>query len=331
MNNEIEQFGLVKHVINNGGMIKPLLIPAELTGGTGLMNPSVFVNDGTILVNIRHVNYTLYHSEHKKFQHQWGPLQYLHPENDMTLTTVNYMCSLNEELDMVDFSRVDTSMLDVPPTWHFIGLEDARLFRWNNSLYHCGVRRDTTGDGQGRMELSELALMDTMREVSRERVPTPDNVESYCEKNWMPIVDMPYHFVKWSNPTQVVKYDTETKLTSTVYLDESKRIDGMADLRGGSQVIRYKNYRIALTHATFLFNSELGRKDGRYRHQFIVWDEDWNVVKITKLFSFMEGDIEFCCGASFYKDSLLVSFGFQDNAAYILKIPTTLLETYLEL
>jgi hypothetical protein len=47
-----------------GGDISPLVIPAELTKQTGLMNPSVFIDsDGDILVNLRHVNYTLYHSE----------------------------------------------------------------------------------------------------------------------------------------------------------------------------------------------------------------------------------------------------------------------------
>ena len=37
----------VKLALENGGTIKPLIIPSELTNGTGLCNPSIFV-DGDI-------------------------------------------------------------------------------------------------------------------------------------------------------------------------------------------------------------------------------------------------------------------------------------------
>ena len=53
----------VKRVIENGGNIYPLIIPTEQTGGTGLMNPSIFIDGDTILCNIRHVNYTLINCE----------------------------------------------------------------------------------------------------------------------------------------------------------------------------------------------------------------------------------------------------------------------------
>jgi hypothetical protein len=35
----------------------------------------------------------------------------------------------------------------------------------------------------------------------------------------------------------------------------------------------------------------------------------------------MDGEIEFCCGLAEWKGDLLLSFGFQDNAAYLLHIP----------
>jgi hypothetical protein len=43
----------------------------------------------------------------------------------------------------------------------------------------------------------------------------------------------------------------------------------------------------------------------------------------------MKADIEFCCGACFIGDDLLISFGFQDNAAFIVKLPKTLLNQIL--
>jgi len=56
------------------GKLAPLVIPHGLTSGTGLMNPSIFIDDkGQILVNLRHVNYTLYHAENEqKFPSRFG-------------------------------------------------------------------------------------------------------------------------------------------------------------------------------------------------------------------------------------------------------------------
>jgi hypothetical protein len=318
--------GFVKKVLDNGGYIKPLIIPSELTQGTGLLNPSVFIDEyGNILVNIRHIQYTLYHAELNRYEHQWGPLVYLHPENDLTLTTTNYISRLDSNLDIQSFCQVDTSLLDVKPIWEFVGLEDARLFNWEDKLYLCGVRRDTTTHGEGRMELSELQIANnTIKEISRVRIPAPGDNKSYCEKNWMPILDQPYHFVKWTNPVEVVKFDLESQTTTQVHLGEYKKMP--ADLRGGSQVIPYKNGYLALNHETYLYNSEAGRKDGTYRHRFTYWDKNWNVISHSDNFEFLGGKIEFSCGLAKRENDFLISFGFQDNAAYILSVPEKIIE-----
>jgi hypothetical protein len=41
---------------------------------------------------------------------------------------------------------------------------------------------------------------------------------------------------------------------------------------------------------------------------------------------FLGGDIEFVTGAAIYKGDLLVSFGFQDNAAFILRMPSAVVD-----
>ena len=72
---------LAAYALNRGGSIHPITIPKEvLENETGIMNPSIFNHNGRLLLNVRHVNYILYHSETKKFPHQWGPLVYVHPE-----------------------------------------------------------------------------------------------------------------------------------------------------------------------------------------------------------------------------------------------------------
>jgi hypothetical protein len=326
--------------IHNGGSLTPLIIPSELTGGTGLCNVSVYLDEnGDLLANIRHVHYTLYHSEfNQKFYCKWGALAYLNPEDDLTLTTGNYLCKLDRGThEILEFKNVDTSKHDIKPIWSFVGLEDARVFRWEGKLYICGVRRDVYDNGQGRMELCEVDWTeDAIIEKTRERIQHPS--QNYLEKNWMPVLDMPYHFLKWTNPLEIVKVNLDKKgkekvqegILNTVecetVISKKNYVKLPWDLRGGSQVVKIDGLYTCITHEVDFFHHEGNYKDAFYYHRFVMWDEDWNLVKVSKQFQYMGTRIEFTCGLALDGDNLLITFGYQDNAAFILRWPKHLLD-----
>lgn len=339
---------LVQKSVENGGKLAPLIITPAATSGMGLMNPSVFVDDdGEILVNLRHTNYTLYHSENEQmFPSRWGPLSYLHPETDRALRTTNFLCRLDEDLNIINFTLVDTSKLDIPPVWEFTGQEDARLVKWQGNYYLIGVRRDvqpkntfkTNNEdgtiseapawGEGRMEYSRIKLDKknwTAKETHRQRIPTSGDDTSYCEKNWVPIIDKPFTFVKWTSPVEVVKsIPGKTITTEQVSLRQGVRTN--KDQRGGSQLVRWGNMYVSITHEVDLPKNYLGQKDGTYRHRLCVWDEQLNLVGVSSEFSFLDAKIEFCAGAAIHNGDLLISFGFQDNAAFVLRTPRVVVE-----
>jgi hypothetical protein len=324
---------LVKLALENGGSIHPLIIPSKDLKGPSITNPSIYNDNGKIIVNLRNINYTLYHSEKKKFEHPWGPLVYIHPENDLRLRTWNIVCEMNSDMSIKSYRHIDTSSFPDKELWEFVGLEDARLVRWEGKLYTCGVRRDLETTGIGRMELCEIIIDENgVKQVSQDRIPIPGhtgNSGSYCEKNWMPILDMPFHFVKWTNGTEVVKFNLETKTTEQVVLKEWSNL-GCIDLRGGSQVFPLdEDHRFCLNHETYLTKSEAGRKDGIYRHRFVVWDKDWNIVKVSRQFSFLNANIEFAVGLCECGNDYLMTFGFQDNAAYLLRVPQKFVKKYI--
>ena len=325
---------LVQKSVQKGGKLKPLIIPASVTKGTGLMNPSIFIDDdGDILCILRHINYTLYHAENnQRFPSIWGPLSYLHPEEDQRLVTANYFCRLDKDFNVINYTLIDTTKLDVKPIWTFVGEEDARLVKWEGEYYATGVRRDTTTNGQGRMELSKLEVDKeawTAKEVFRIRIPAPIDENSYCEKNWMPILDKEYHYVKWTVPTEVVKANPNEPVCKQVSVKQGKSAN--ADQRGGSQLIPWGDYYIAITHEVVLFKNYLKQKNGTYRHRLCVWDKEFNLIGISpQSWSFLDGQIEFCAGAAKYEDNLLITFGFQDNAAFILDVPNALVEEMIQ-
>ena len=325
---------LVQKSVQQGGKLRPLIIPAEVTGGTGLMNPSPFLDDdGDLLLILRHINYTLYHSENnQRFPSIWGPLSYLHPEKDQRLVTTNYLCRLDKDYNIVNYTQIDTSKLDVKPIWTFVGEEDARLVKWGGKYYATGVRRDTTTNGVGRMELSELEIDKdawTAKEVARTRIEAPIDKKSYCEKNWMPILDRPFQYIKWTAPTEVVQASpTQTESTQLAVVEGVK---SPTDQRGGSQVLQWGEYYIAITHEVVLYKNYLKQKNGTYRHRLCVWDKDFKLIGLSPdSWSFLDGQIEFVCGATIVDNKLVIGFGFQDNAAFVLEVPEELVNTMIE-
>jgi predicted GH43/DUF377 family glycosyl hydrolase len=167
----------VKRALENGGSIHPLLVPSSYLLGPAVTNPSIYNDNGKILLNLRNINYTLYHSEKKKFEHHWGPLVYIHPENDLRLRTKNIMCEVDENMQIKRYNHIDTSKFPDKELWEFVGLEDARIVRWDGKLYMCGVRRDLETTGIGRMELSEIEITeDGVREIAQYRIPVPGHV-----------------------------------------------------------------------------------------------------------------------------------------------------------
>lgn len=313
---------ICKSALLRGGSVTPLIIPTEITGGLGLMNPSIIKVKDKIHMIMRWVGYSLYHSEYnQKHQSKHGPLVYLNPEDDVTLKTQNYLCELDTKtLELKKYNLVDTSKLDVEPLWEFVGLEDARLINWENKMLLTGVRRDTTTNGEGRMEISEVK---NNKEVSRNRIAAPK--ETYCEKNWMPILDMPNHYVKWCNPTEIVKVDAKYKKAKTIQTVKQD-VDLPRDLRGGSQVVKYKDYWVCVTHEVDLWFNEQNNKDCQYYHRFIVWDKNWKMVYHSDEFKFMDAQIEFTCGLHLEGDNFYLPFGFQDTTSFMLKMPTSMFD-----
>jgi predicted GH43/DUF377 family glycosyl hydrolase len=322
---------LCQYVLSNGGSIHSLVVPAELTNGTGIFNPSVYNDNGTLYVNIRHCQVTMYHAEKNIYENQWGPLIYLNPENDITLTTTNFFAKLTPNLEIDYTAKIDMSKFDVPPIWEFRGLEDGRFVRWEDKFYIIGVRRDTNTIGSGRMEYTELDVNEEtkeVKEISRSRIPGPPPDTWYCEKNWMPIVDKPHHFIRWANPLQIVKVDPVLKTCEVVY-ENTEKLPIPKEQRGSSHVIPFKEGYLFITHECDLWRNESGKKDSFYRHRFYYMDKNYKILNHTEPFNFMSSQIEFCCGITEYGDDLLISFGVQDNAAYILRCPKHLIENAL--
>ena len=321
---------LAKKIIENGGEVKTFIPPSNQSKSNGHFNPSIFNDMGSLHVISRECNYTLFHSEFGKTLFGDRPLHYVGEEGKIFDTTNHFTYIDSKYLKPQFTTKV---FIDKPlqhkPQWHFAGLEDARLVKWNDSYYMCGTRRDVDDQGTGRIELSRILVEHGYsKEVQRIRIPIPNNEESYCEKNWMPILSKPFHFVRWSNPTQIVKYNTNTLDTEIVV---SKEVDERLskNLRGGSQVIDWGDGGyLCIVHEPYHSYPD-GKFDNEYKQQFIEWDSDWNIVRSSPQFSVMGARIEFVSGLTAIDDDIIITFGYQDNASFIARVSMKFVEEFL--
>lgn len=326
------------------GDIKPLLLPLKDLSGPTLKNPSVLVTKNEkILVNLRNINCSLYQIDIGKYSHVWSPhlTEYLNInyENNFTQHTTNYIAELDSDLNIIRFAKVDTSLFDSREYYgKYVGLEDARLIEWNDKIYLCGFRSDASPEGRGRMELSELDIdfnenNFSAKEISRLRIPGPPPDAEYCMKNCTPVEDMPFHLVKWHNPTCLMKFDSYGN-NSTEVTETNHYISMPYDMRGGSQVLKFEEGYLSLVHEPFWkesdFSSEHGKVDLHYLHRFVYWtDKKFKNRKFSKSFSFLNMRIEFACGMTKYKDDFLITFGASDNLAYIIRVPQSFVYEFI--
>jgi len=336
---ELMKQSLAQQVLEKGGRIEPLIIDSKTTDGLGLCNPSIWHKPDTTkyLVNVRHVSYYLHHCEgDQKFQTPWGPLNYVRPDDDPFLRTKNYICDFNlRNMKLTNPREVNTNKFTKEPEWDFVGLEDARIVEWDGKMYMTGVRRYAP-NGKGRMILSEIDITSKgVKEIGRYVIDPPEGDKPFCEKNWMPIEDMPFHYVKWSNPIEVVKVDINKKWKNNpkkyrcpsqyVYKGkDDEKMDLQLDPRGGSQIIKYGDEYMAVVHECDYWHNEKNDRDSHYYHRIMTWDRNWKLTGHSKPFKFMDGRIEFCCGMAPHPDAenggVYITFGFQDNSAYMIHV-----------
>ena len=317
-----------KFCLSRGAHIVDLLIPTEDPLWPGLCNPSILYDNNELKLILRNVNYVMHASYNgDRNWSSWGPLLYTIPDEDgRHLKTRNYLCSVHPIDGITSHELIDTSKNDWEPQWEFVGHEDARLVRWNDTLYMTGVRRDDNTTGVGRMS---LCAIEGNVEVSRVKID--DESFNYCEKNWMPILDMPYHYVRSTNPTVVVKVDPLTgKCETVVEKKEANLVDHDLQLRGSSQVLPWKDGKhIALIHTCTLYFNELQKKYARYHFHFIVWDRNWNVEAISPLFNFNDFLIEFSNGMAIVDGKFHIPFALQDNMSFLMTVDESVIEDFI--
>ena len=315
----ISKFGFIKFLLDNDAQIAPLEINYDEVETLASMNPSIWITpEGKCYINVRAVNYNLFNSRYRQYNQGDQPIAYV-CKAASKLKTENYFGTL--DLDTLNIEKISkVKMLELhEPNWIFTGLEDARIINWDENIYLCGVRRDIKDNGEGRMELSKIEIIDDVpTEIERTRMPAAGNDTAYLEKNWMPIIDQPYTWIKWCLPLEICSYDKDEAKLNIWFPEKTFNLP----FRGDSHVIHIGEYYYCFVH--YVMNKQLRKETNArvslYNHYVLKLDENLNAVGIFGPFLYDNRcNVEFGCGMALYNNYCYLTYAENDAAAYIIK------------
>jgi hypothetical protein len=242
------------------------------------------------------------------------------------ISTVNHLLQLHPRtLAVLDTNRIeDEGYRQDDSPFPVRGHEDCRLFHDGAGWCYSATVRDRTGErGMAQMIEADLGLawgvgphVDEMQLLSDGR---------RHEKNWMPWPDFGdgWAYLYSVEPTIILASFTEP-WTPPLSGFWSEGVHLLRHARGGTQVVlREERERgwdrfWCLVHETVTFDNPYHKV---YTHRVVEISDDHEITAISSPFCFRGMGIEFAAGLVIREDEVVISYGVNDERAYLLRLP----------
>lgn len=272
--------------------------------GWSRFNPTVVVQDGVPLFNVRTSNYRI---------DDRG--QYVMPPEDNGVIRTDNL--LYERPGLATLLQCDYRRSEFPVD----GLEDVRLNVIDGRLFASATVRNLEGqDGTCRIAYGEV-VDGRIKSLICHNTPA-----GLHEKNWMPLVGQKRWLYSCSARGHVcLVEDAGDDWNVTAYAASPPVARAF---RGGSQLVPIGDGEwLAVVH-------EVASVKGLrvYEHRFVLFNEaDWSIAAVSPPFAFRETKtIEFCAGLAATGDKLIATFGSRDAEAWMAELPLDNVRNILE-
>ena len=250
-------------------------------------------------VNLGNNNYDLHSSSSTIIKHPINKNQfimnarlvnyYLDKQGD---SINNYNCNLSfNKIIILDnyFNIVSEILLETDYIIStYIGIEDIRLFNFNNKIYFIGSAYNSNEQKikivSGEYQLGE-------NKFSYKYISPSFQTTNNWEKNWVFLnnnnsLNVIY---KWY-PIQICKINYETQMLDL--LEEKSNIPNFfSKFRGSTNGLEFDNKIFFITH---FHRNYLNKKN--YLHVFVVFDKNMNLLGYSEPFNFENLLVEYCIG-----------------------------------
>ena len=243
--------------------------------------PSMVLTEDNILVNVRMVSYRITPS---------GSYDY-----PGVILTRNRKVILNKE-----FQLQNSTLLDQEYEGGLIkGLEDVKLFNYNNKIYFtCTCVPDKMPRvGYGEYDTNVFTVFKT---------------DKQCEKNWVFIPNSLNMIYRWSPLEIGAIIEDELKII------ESHDMPKMFEMaRGSTNGVEFQDEYWFVVHFVHMHQNE----PRMYYHSLVRFDKTMKLKYYTMPFKLSSCSIEYCTGLIITESDVIFSFSENDSASKIAKYP----------
>jgi glycosyltransferase involved in cell wall biosynthesis len=281
-------------------------------------NPSICkAPDGGYYVVCRSVNFT-----------QTGA-KYFHTNDALgVFRTRNFLVHYDRNFQVLSSPEIVENLVrEQYPSCVIEGMEDCRIFSWNDSLWFTCSTFDTNPTGTIQVSLCKLGETPSKENQLQVELLTPLlGPDPYrCEKNWLPFVeDGVLRMLYTSDPLIIYEPDPVTGVLEKV-VEQTPPLN-LAAFRGSAGPIPFDGGYLMLIHeVVFLLDHTRN-----YLHRFVALDKAFRVKSFSRPFTFFHNGVEFCCGMIGEEDQLILTVGVEDAAAYLCFIDFPTVRSLLE-
>lgn len=321
--------------LQRGGRLYPIFFSPNMIQGQNFMNPSIFVfSSNNALLVFRSSDYRyLRPTNHLRSLTSTGGIQYLFfkkngKSDPFFLVTVNFETLSNSRVVPIKVTRQLETELHINRNFRASTIEDLRITKVDDSIVMLG--NIEVGSGKRRPIFLTTGLPKQNQEIIRincEYLIDYGGLRQ-VEKNWVPIESKVDKFVRFPYPVQLSSSVKLINNETYQYEMFQSRCEEMSGMLGSTPLSKLRDGYLALVHSKTLGSS---RNNHRYWHRCIYYDKNFRVEKVSKPFTFLGFDTEFCTGLSIYEDKVYLSFCCNDGVNFILVIDSvTLFRDYMK-
>jgi len=269
------------------------------------MNPSIVKTSQGYSVICRTINYT-----------QTGAKNFHSHDDNGIFRTRNFLVQYDRGFSLLSQKEIVEELprerIGMPLVQ---GLEDCRLFEYNQQFWCTCTTTDTNPTGSYQISLCKLGVEKGLDYVPVETlVPLNGPDPRRCEKNWLPFVHGGQFLAIYSyDPFVIFAPDPETGQCESVFRYEPE--NDFSYLRGSAGPLPFDGGYLILVHeVVFQANGERA-----YLHRFLFLDRDFVIVQTSRPFIFKHTGVEYCCSMTLDHtgDKIILPIGIEDREAHL--------------
>jgi tetratricopeptide (TPR) repeat protein len=270
----------------------------EATAPSGFLNSSpcyLKTSNGIQITNIRQVNYRIDKTN--------GKYYYVDSNDEMNYqnTEIKPIRTSNYQLDSGEMR--EEYLVETYPS-KILGLEDIRLFEYNNKVMFLATSPFFNAENKNRIATGEYDYVNNKIIVEKVfKSPTNSN----CEKNWVAL-----------NSTTLIYSWFPILLYSYPNLELKKSIKSpkiFSYFRGSTNSVKYKDLNWLVVH------SVIHEKVRTYLHYLVALTDSGEPVLYSLPFSFEGEKIEYCLSIDIIESNIVFYYSTWDSTAKRMTVP----------